>query len=152
MNDFDHQKLLDQLIRHEGIRLRPYRDARGRLAIGVGRALEDVGLTRSEAVTLLAGDVQRVKTELEKRLPFFNNLDAVRQRVLIDIAFASGTMALLKLRPLLTALHAGDWDWAANEIRDAQWAAVVPARIIELAEMMRSGCDEPVNETQARSA
>ena len=39
----------EQLILHEGLRLKPYRDTVGKLTIGVGRNLDDVGITRAEA-------------------------------------------------------------------------------------------------------
>lgn len=40
------------LIRHDGLRLKPYRDTRNKLTIGVGRNLDDVGITREEALML----------------------------------------------------------------------------------------------------
>lgn len=56
MNNRDkdfHKKLTDQLIKHEGLRLKPYRCPAGKLTIGIGRNLEDKGITEKEAVMLL---------------------------------------------------------------------------------------------------
>ena len=69
MDDIDHQKLLDQLIRVEGLTRHPRRDGEGNLVIGVGRNLDRVGVTRGEAVMLLEGDVRRVTRELQDNLP-----------------------------------------------------------------------------------
>jgi lysozyme len=38
--------LKQQLIDHEGMRLRPYRCTSKKLTIGVGRNLDDVGISR----------------------------------------------------------------------------------------------------------
>jgi hypothetical protein len=77
MDDIDHQRLLDQLIRVEGLTLHPRRDSEGNLVIGVGRNLDRVGVTRGEAVMLLEGDVRRVTRELQENLPSFQTLDVV---------------------------------------------------------------------------
>ena len=53
-----HKKLANQLIKHEGLRLTPYRCPAGRLTIGIGRNLEDKGITEKEAVMLLKNDIQ----------------------------------------------------------------------------------------------
>ena len=50
------QKITDQLIRHEGLRLTPYRCPAGRLTIGVGRNLEEKGISEQEAMVLLEND------------------------------------------------------------------------------------------------
>ena len=38
------QNLIDLLMKHEGVRNKPYEDTVGVLTIGVGRNLDDVGL------------------------------------------------------------------------------------------------------------
>ena len=50
--------LRDQLIIDEGLRLRPYRDSVGKLTIGVGRNLDDVGISNDEAMVLLDHDIE----------------------------------------------------------------------------------------------
>ena len=39
------EALIAQLKRHEGVRLKPYRCPAGRLTLGVGRNLDDCGIT-----------------------------------------------------------------------------------------------------------
>ena len=51
--------LKDLIIKHEGLRLFPYRCSAGKLSIGVGRNLDDVGITRDEAEFMLDGDIAR---------------------------------------------------------------------------------------------
>ena len=55
----DQKKIADQLIRHEGLRLKPYHCPAGKLTIGVGRNLEDKGITEKEAILLLEYDEKR---------------------------------------------------------------------------------------------
>ena len=49
----DTDKLLSDLVRDEGLRLRPYADTVGKTTIGVGRNLTDVGISHDEALALL---------------------------------------------------------------------------------------------------
>ena len=58
--------LRDALIRDEGVRLKPYRDSVGKLTIGVGRNLDDKGLTRAEAEALLDNDIRDVTASVSR--------------------------------------------------------------------------------------
>lgn len=49
--------LKDMLIRHEGLKLKPYRDTVGKLTIGAGRNLNDLGISEREAMFLLDNDI-----------------------------------------------------------------------------------------------
>ena len=48
--------LISQLIIDEGIKLKPYTDSVGKLTIGVGRNLNDVGISEDEARFLLGNE------------------------------------------------------------------------------------------------
>ena len=153
MNDVQFMKLLDQLLRHEGFWLRHSEDQTDKLSICVAPNQRGaVAVIPGEAVTFLERAVRRIVQQLEHRLPWFAALHSVRQRGLIDIAFALGTPSLLKQHSLLAAIQAGDWDQAATEILESHWAACMPARAGELAEMMRTGRDEILDVSQPLSA
>jgi len=51
------QRLQNTLEHHEGLRLKPYKDSVGKLTIGIGRNLDDVGISKSEALLLLQNDI-----------------------------------------------------------------------------------------------
>ena len=53
----DLDALKKQLIMHEGLKLTPYRCTADKLTIGVGRNLDDVGITQDEAEYLLDNDI-----------------------------------------------------------------------------------------------
>ena len=136
------QRLWEQLVHHEGLRLKPYRCSAGKLTIGVGRNLDDVGLTEEEALLLLGNDISRVITELDQNIPAFSSLDEIRKRVLVDMGFNLGISRLLKFRRMLAALEAGDWSQAAVEMMDSRWARQVGSRAERLKLMMETGEDQ----------
>lgn len=133
-----------QLRRHEGTgprrlgRLLPYTDPVGKLTIGYGRNLEDVGLSQTEADFLLDNDIDDRVRALAFHLPWFATLDEVRQRALVDMAFM-GTAKLLGFRKMLSALERGDYETAALEALDSRWAEQVKGRADTVARMLRTG-------------
>lgn len=130
-------RLKAQLVRHEGLRLKPYRDTVGKLTIGVGRNLDDVGITEDEAGQLLDNDVTRAYHELVRAVPSFGSLDEDRQHVLLDMAFNLGVPRLLEFKKMLAAVESRDFDQAAAEMLDSRWARQVGRRAETLAAMMR---------------
>ena len=61
----DKQKLIEQLRLHEGVEHKPYTDTVGKLTIGVGRNLDDRGLSDDEIDYILANDIKIVEDELD---------------------------------------------------------------------------------------
>ncbi len=132
-------KLEHTLVRHEGLRLKPYRDTVGKLTIGVGRNLDDVGITEDEAMYLLHNDIVRVRTRLVRTFPWFQNLNPVRRDVVTNMVFNLGLGRFKRFRRLIAAIEICRWDQAAKEMLDSKWAKQVGRRAIELAQMMRKG-------------
>jgi lysozyme len=136
----DYQKLRAMLVLEEGVRLKPYTDTKGKTTIGVGRNLDDVGISRAEAEFLLTNDIMERVTALPKVLPWVTTLDQVRQTVLVDLSFM-GVGALLGFHHMLDALQRGDFEGAAAELLSSKWAYedVQPSRSQRLATMLRTG-------------
>lgn len=132
-------RLKSVLIKHEGLRLKPYRDTVGKLTIGVGRNLDDRGITRDEALYMLENDIHIVEEELDQRIPWWRELDDVRQEVLLNMAFNLGVPKLMKFKNFLRALKEGNYAQAADEMLDSLWAQQVGRRAKELALAMRNG-------------
>ena len=132
--------LLDQLIAHEGMRLKPYRDSVGKLTIGCGRNLDDVGISRGEAMGLLANDVERVMSQFDRAIPWWwTRLDGIRRAVLVDMGFNMGIQALLGFKATLGVVQAGRYELAAQDMLASRWAGQVGRHADDLAQMMRSG-------------
>jgi lysozyme len=132
-------ELLEQLKGHEGLELYPYTDTTGHLTIGVGRNLDDRGISHDEAMVLLRNDVEAVETELEENLPIIEDLNSPRQMVIVNMAFNLGVPTLLVFDNMIAALEAGQFDVAAEEMLDSLWAEQVGERAAELATVMRTG-------------
>ena len=86
--------LIEQLTRDEGSRSRAYVDTVGKITVGVGRNLSDVGLSESEIQYLLANDITRVRSQLIG-FSWFQGLDEIRQGALINLTFNIGIGSLL---------------------------------------------------------
>lgn len=133
--------LVRQIELHEGTRLKPYRCTAGKLTIGVGRNLEDRGISLSEARILLANDLADVRNGLRNALPWVAQLDDVRQRVLIDMAFNLGIQGLLAFKRTLEAVRQGQYQQAAAMMLQSRWATQVGQRAQRLSRMMATGAD-----------
>ena len=135
----DTDKLLSDLVRDEGLRLRPYADTVGKTTIGVGRNLTDVGISHDEALALLRNDVDRTQADLDRLLPWWRSLDEVRGRALANWCFNVGIASLQGFKQALAALQAGDWPAASEHMLASLWARQVGVRAQRLARMVLSG-------------
>ena len=131
-------ELADLLLIHEGIRLKPYKDSVGKLTIGIGRNLEDTGISCDEAILMLRNDILKAEKEASK-LPWFAGLNKARQDVIINMIFNMGMTRFLGFKEAIKYLEAGDYVRAAREMRDSWWAKQVGRRAENLSRMMIRG-------------
>ena len=157
---YNSENFVNKLIAHEGLRLQVYKDTLGIDTIGIGRNLEDRGITKEEldwmdipsmdavyeygiteadAMYLAKNDVQIVEEELVRAHPCVDKLDAVRQLVLMDMAFNMGVPRLRKFTKMWNAIHENKFDIAAKEMLDSRWAVQVKSRSTKLAHAMHHG-------------
>ena len=81
-------RIKEQLVRHEGLRLKPYRCTASKLTIGIGRNLDDCGISQSEAYVMLINDIMNCEKQLQAKIPdIYNDLDEVRKSVLLNMCF-----------------------------------------------------------------
>ena len=157
---YNAENFVNKLIAHEGLRLQVYKDTLGIDTIGIGRNLEDRGITKEEldwmdipsmdavyeygiteadAMYLAKNDVQIVEEELVRAHPCVEELDSVRQLVLMDMAFNMGVPRLRKFTKMWNAVHEKKFDIAAKEMLDSRWAVQVKSRSTKLAHAMHHG-------------
>ena len=130
----------DQLIRHEGLRLKPYRCTAGKLTIGIGRNLEDSGISPQEAYAMLDNDILACESLLKARIPeIYDPLDDARKSVLINMCFNLGISGLLGFTNTLALIKAANYERAANAMLVSRWAKQVGRRALELSQIMRLG-------------
>lgn len=132
-------KLIETLKRHEGVKDTLYKCTADKWTIGVGRNLEDVGLSEDEIDYLLQNDIERTKNLIERYMPWYSDLDEVRQEALINFVFNVGIGTAMKFKNAMAALEAHDYDTAAIEMLDSNWAKQVGNRAIEVTEMIKTG-------------
>lgn len=82
---------------------------------------------------------QRIVPELEELWPVVKKLDAVRQHVLIDMAFSMGVKGLLAMQRFVAAVEFHFWRTAAEEMLISQWANRDKGRATGMAVMMLTG-------------
>ena len=136
---FDMDSLIQQLVEHEGLELFPYEDTLGIVTIGVGRNLEERGISEDEAFYLLSNDIEVTWDELIKQHPIVEDLDDQRQMVLLDMAFNMGVPRLGKFKKMWAAIEDGDMNEASKQALDSRWADQVGRRAETLAERLISG-------------
>jgi len=127
------------LANDEGKRNKPYRDTVGKLTIGIGRNLEDVGLSDDEIGLLLENDIARAELSARRLIPQFDALSPARQCVVVSMAFNMGEATLSTFKTTLACINSGRWDSAAAGMRQSKWAQQVGARAERLAKMMEQG-------------
>lgn len=150
MSPADLTALRIQLVQHEGLRKFAYDDAtgnplrngevlKGNLTIGCGRNLSTVGLSELEAMDLLDNDINVSIGILTRRYPWFLTMDAVRQRVLVDLMFNLGPGRFAQFVAMLSDLSENNYGAASREILASAAAKKAPDRYNALAKMMASG-------------
>ena len=132
-------KLIETLRRHEGVKDTLYKCTADKWTIGVGRNLEDVGLSEDEIDYLLENDIKRTKELMDDYIPWHNDLDEVRQEALINFVFNVGIGTTMKFKNAMAALEEHDYDTAATEMLDSNWAKQVGNRAIEITQMIKTG-------------
>ena len=133
------QKLKALLIKHEGMKFKPYTCSAGKLTIGIGRNLEDVGLSAMEVDLLLSNDIARVSGEAVANFPWFRELNDTRKDVVLSMLFNIGRSRFKGFKKMIAALERRDYQAAAYEMLTSKWSEQVGQRANELAHMMSTG-------------
>jgi Phage lysozyme len=141
------ETLQDRIIRHEGFCQMPKIDVAPDYEIGFGHDITPAqasgqyvnGISYSEAVGLLEQDIAQCTEQADSHFPWFEQLDPVRQDVLVEQIFQLGISRTLGFHEELAALAVGDWSKAAYEMTNSEWHTQTPARCTELAGLMLNG-------------
>ena len=131
------EQLLQDLIIDEGLRTEIYYCTEGVPTIGVGRNLER-GISKDEALYLLTNDLNMVETELDARLAWWRGLPDDAQRGLANICFNIGYPSLAKFVIALGYLEEREFDKAADEFLDSNWANQVGQRATRVTDLIRN--------------
>ena len=130
-------KIEELLIKHEGLELKPYKDTRGILTIGVGRNLEDNGIEQDEALYMLENDINRCKNELREIFNDFDELPENVKLVLIDMIFNLGKSRFLKFKHMISAVKNRNWENMIKEMKDSKWCRELKNRCNDDVELIQ---------------
>jgi len=131
--------LTELLKKHEGVKYELYKCTSDKWTIGVGRNLEDVGISEEEADYLLQNDIERTIALMDDYIPWHDDLDLIRHEALVNFVFNVGIGTAMKFKKAMTALEKQDYETAANEMMDSNWSKQVGQRAVEVTEMIRTG-------------
>jgi len=133
------RRVAEQLLADEGLRLRPYRCTAGKLTIGVGRNLEDRGITEAEALLLLDNDIADFWGELVKARSWVLTAPEPVQEALLNMTFNLGVNGLLGFKQTLALMQTEQYAAAASAMLASKWARQVGKRAERLARQVREG-------------
>lgn len=136
-----------ELRRDEGVRYVRYLDSKGIPSTGVGHNLLasplpagwTYPLNDAQVNQLLNGDVAETFHQLDTHLPWWRQLDEVRQRVIANMCFNMGIAKLLGFHNTLAAMHRGAYAVAAAGMKASAWYGQVGERAVRLCEAMETG-------------
>ena len=134
-----HIILVERIKKGEGLRLHLYTCPAGKESIGYGHNIEDNGITKEIAESILESDITTATLDLFQNFAWVKDLDYVRQGVLIEMVFNMGIKRFKGFKKMLVACQKGEWDKAADEMLDSQWHKQIKKRAEALAEIMRKG-------------
>lgn len=142
----DFTRMEEELIRDEGLRLRPYTCSAGHLTIGVGHMItgrENVGETISLEMAgfLLTRDIATALSAVINVLgrSSFESFSEARQRALVNLMFNLGPDRFAGFKKMIAAVRAGDWSEAAAHCLDSKYAQQVGDRAKRVAKQLREG-------------
>lgn len=100
--------------------------------------------TPAEVTAARKADIAKATAGLDTALPWWRRLSDVRQDVLANMAFQMGVHGVLEFPKALAAIKAGDFEVAALQLADSEWArSETPRRAERLIAQMKSGVRAP---------
>ncbi|NBT57465.1 lysozyme [bacterium] len=113
----------------EGLRLKPYRCTANKLTIGVGRNLEDVGISKETAYQMLDEDIKGAeKTCLKIFEQQFTTWGENRRLGWINLAFNLGFARLSLFKNTIRAARVEDWAQVEIGLKESLWFKQVGKR------------------------
>lgn len=145
----DDKDIMEMIKRHEGVRLKPYRDSLNLWTVGVGHLIGDGKslppewdrtFTMAEVDSLFFEDYKHHKKAAEK-IPAFNKMNKTGQAALIDLTFNMGNAWYKSWPTLMKQLSAGEFNAAGDNLEKSKWFTQVGLRGPVIVAMIRAGGD-----------
>lgn len=133
------QQIAEYVKGHEGESLKPYYCTANKLSIGIGRNLEDRGISQDESLYMFNNDLRLAISDLQR--VFGSDLKSLPDPVLlafIDMMFQLGLGRFSGFKNMIKYAIAGNWKEAARELMDSKYARQVPKRAEENRDLLLS--------------
>jgi len=140
----DFGKVMDMIEVDEDYRQHPYRCTAGKLTIGIGRNIEDNGISRTEARFMLYNDTYSAWADLAQFIfpAQFNSWPEKVQMALVNMRVHLGYNSFRSFEKMIKALKVEDFSAAAHEILDSKYAKEdTPERAERIASMIRDSAE-----------
>jgi lysozyme len=134
------------IIKHEGIKTRPYQDSLGLWTVGVGHLIgngkslpADMNreFSKDEVMAMFEKDFAH-HYKIAQNTPGWDKANETAKGAMIDLAFNMGQW-WNKFPNTAKALASGDWAGAAAGLRDSKWASQVKGRASTITGMIEQG-------------
>lgn len=137
-------KLIEQLMFEEGLRLSVYHCTANKRTIGFGHNLDanpffpgtkeriPDKITQEQAITLMDHDVSNVMHNLQEHWPYVKTLSLPRQDACYNMAFQLGCRSFMKFTGMIASIHRGNWEAARECALNSKWARQTPARALRV--------------------
>jgi lysozyme len=122
----------------EGKSYKPYRCTAGKLTIGIGRNLDDAGITDDTIYQMLWEDVKRCMEQSKRAFgeALWFELSDVRKLALINMIFNLGFGGFMKFKDFIALIKMKDFKTAAEALDHSLYAKQLPARVERIREMI----------------
>lgn len=140
-------KIMSDLIRHEGVVYSIYLDSEGLPTFGIGHLVTkddkeygwDVGTPVGDdrVIEAFSKDLEVAEQECKLLFPSLRSYPDEVQCILVNMTFNLGRPRLSKFKKMIAAVEAEDWNTAADEMMDSRWYRQVKTRGVELVKRMR---------------
>lgn len=147
----DIDKLREELIADEGMRLDVYKCTEGYETVGVGHKIvpgdaehgKPIGFTITERrmKQLFDLDIAVVKEDCHRLYEDFDDLPEEAQRIIANMMFNLGLPTMKKFRGMKRCVDERNWSGAADEMVDSRWYEQVTNRANRLVKRMRALAD-----------
>lgn len=148
----DIEKLREELIADEGMRLDVYRCTEGYETVGVGHKIVQgdaehgkplgYAITERRMKQLFDLDITVVREDCHRLYEDFSDLPEEAQRIIANMMFNLGLPTMKKFRGMKRCVDERNWSGAADEMVDSRWYEQVTNRANRLVKRMRALADE----------
>ncbi len=150
MSTIISEQLISQLKVDEGFRANFYVCTAGHNTIGYGRNVDanpyfkgkkiTAPVSRELAEQILLFDIQNAIEKLNDVWNYFSQMgDSPRKDVCINMTFNIGINGFMKFAKVRDAISKGNWNLAADEMKNSAWYSQVGGRAVDLCKQMRTG-------------